>query len=150
MRNMKDTIVVDLDGTLSDCRHRRYLVEGKHRDYDAFHRKLEEDPVNEAVRFIMRGYFNCMWPRLEIVSARPKSYKGATCLWLEKHGIFPDAVNLLRDDGDNTPDQELKRAWLHAYGKDRIHFVIDDRQKVVDMWRAEGVPCLQFANSKED
>ena len=56
---------------------------------------------------------------------------------------------MLREDGDNTPDQELKRAWLHAYGKERILFTVDDRQKVVDMWREEGLTCLQCADWKE-
>ena len=56
---------------------------------------------------------------------------------------------LLRPDGDSTPDQDLKRDWLRGYGKERILFAVDDRQKVVDMWRAEGVVCLQCAAWQE-
>ena len=44
---------------------------------------------------------------------------------------------------DYTPDQDLKKKWLYSFGKDRVLFVVDDRQRVVDMWRAEGITCLQ-------
>ena len=146
---MKDTIVIDLDGTLANVEHRRHLVAGKKRDYEAFHAKLGEDPVNEWCAEIVRRfhYKNDQGPFDEIsvvlVSARPKSAQADTLAWLKKNYVPFDALFCLRPDGDSTPDQELKRAWLHAYGKERILFVIDDRQKVVDMWRAEGLTCLQ-------
>jgi hypothetical protein len=141
---MRDTVVIDLDGTLSDCSARRHLVEGKHRDYEAFHARIGEDKPVEPITAIMREMFVSY--RVLIVSARPQSANEATRGWLNLHGIYCwDEVILLRPDGDSTPDQELKRAWLQAYGKDRILFVVDDRQKVVDMWRAEGVTCLQCA-----
>jgi hypothetical protein len=54
----------------------------------------------------------------------------------------------MRNAGDNTPDDVLKEQWLHAMPiKDRARLVavFDDRQRVVDMWRANGVPCFQVA-----
>lgn len=141
---MKNTIVVDLDGTLSDGRARYHLVAGKKRDYEAFHALLNEDPVNEWFRDLIRGMAQ-LGKRIALVSARPAIVEPATRAWLEKHEIPFHALYLLRG-ADNTPDQELKRAWLHEYGKDRVLFVVDDRQKVVDMWRAEGLTCLQCAD----
>lgn len=53
----------------------------------------------------------------------------------------------MRGHTDYTPDNELKRQWLetarHAGYPPQL--VFDDRQKVVDMWRGEGVPCFQVA-----
>jgi len=149
---MKDTIVVDLDGTLADGRARYHLVSGKKRDYEAFHAKLGEDPVNEWCAEIVRRfhYKNDQGPFDEIsvvlVSARPKSAQADTLAWLKKNYVPFGALFCLRADGDNTPDQELKRAWLHAYGKERVLFCVDDRKKVVDMWREEGLTCLQCAD----
>jgi len=139
---MKDTIVIDLDGTLANVEHRRHLVAGKKRDYEAFHASLYADPVNYWCRAIMKNFHWANYS-VQIVSARPKSVEISTREWLRKNLVVFNGLNLLRPDGDSTPDQELKRAWLHAYGKERILFVIDDRQKVVDMWRAEGLTCLQ-------
>lgn len=151
---MKNTVVVDLDGTLSDGHARYPLVSGKHRDYAAFHARLGEDPVNEWCRDLIRGMME-IGKRVVFVSARPTSVTlkdgtvfdvlGATRDWLAKHEIRYHALHLLRGE-DSTPDQELKSAWLNEYGKDRVLFVVDDRQKVVDMWRAEGMTCLQCAD----
>ena len=61
-----------------------------------------------------------------------------------------NALYLLRGEHDKfTPDQDLKRTWLNQFGKEDILFVVDDRQKVVDMWREEGLTCLQCADWEE-
>lgn len=149
----KDTVVVDLDGTLCDGRARYHLVKGKHRDYEAFHKRLREDPPNpwcvSLIRALVNGGHGL---QVVLVSARPKSATEDTIAWLAEHlGYeFFNALFLLRADGDSTPDQELKRAWLHAYGKERVLFTVDDRQKVVDMWREEGITCLQCAAWEAD
>ncbi len=47
----------------------------------------------------------------------------------------------MRPIGDSTPDDVLKERWLDealAEGK-QIDFVVDDRPKVVRMWRRRGV-----------
>ena len=45
------------------------------------------------------------------------------------------------------PDDELKQHWLDTLfpddKKNGILCVFDDRQKVVDMWRRNGVTCFQ-------
>src|SRR5690606_19255438 len=46
------------------------------------------------------------------------------------------------------PDVELKRYWLNQE-YERPDLVYDDRQRVVDMWRAEGVPCFQVTANWE-
>ncbi|WGN90708.1 PseT-like polynucleotide kinase phosphatase [Burkholderia phage vB_BglM_WTB] len=64
---------------------------------------------------------------------------------------YPSADAMLRrmrPHGDTTPDDQLKRKWLHSLSpvdRARLIAVFDDRQKVVDMWRSEGVPCFQVA-----
>ena len=39
------------------------------------------------------------------------------------------------------PDDELKKGWL--LNKDSVFMVVDDRKKVVDMWRKEGLTVFQ-------
>ena len=53
----------------------------------------------------------------------------------------------MREHRDYTADDELKRGWL-IKSRDAGRapdLVFDDRQRVVDMWRAEGIPCFQVA-----
>ena len=70
-----------------------------------------------------------------------------TVTWLWKHGVI--WANLkMRPAGDYTPDDELKESWLHAMSPEdraRLVMVFDDRQRVVDMWRRNGVVCVQVA-----
>lgn len=145
---MKDTVVIDMDGTLANVDHRRHWVQGKKRNYEAFHAELSNDPVNEAIASLMEG-MGRVDMEIVIVSARPESLFEPTVAWLAKNEIHYDSLRLLRPDGDSTPDQELKRAWLYRYGKDRILFVVDDRSKVVKMWRDEGLTCLQCDSWEE-
>ena len=137
------TIVIDADGTLADVTHRRHLVSGRgHRDYEAFHALLSEDPLNEWCAEIMKQFYFAGFD-VVIVSARPARYETQTRKWLESHNVLYTSLNLLRPNDDSTPDQELKMRWLESYGKENILFVVDDRQKVVNQWRAAGLVCLQ-------
>jgi hypothetical protein len=53
----------------------------------------------------------------------------------------------MRGDGDKRPDHIVKKIILsdmRKVGLDPV-LVFDDRQSVVDMWRGEGLTCLQVA-----
>jgi hypothetical protein len=54
---------------------------------------------------------------------------------------------VMRKDGDYTPAEVLKRSWLQdgTIDKSRVACVFDDRDKVVGMWREEGLACFQVA-----
>jgi hypothetical protein len=53
----------------------------------------------------------------------------------------------MRPKDNTTPDAELKEQWLDAALTEgqTIEFVVDDRKRVVDMWRRRGIFCLQCA-----
>lgn len=145
----KDVIVVDLDGTLANIKHRLHLIQGEKKDFDSFYLSLGGDTPNLWCKAIMDMFWAHGYD-VVIVSARRKSCDGPTRRWLEEHDIKYNDLILTRPEGDHTPDTELKKAWLHGFeGRDRILFVLDDRTKVVDMWRAEGLTCLQCARWPE-
>lgn len=51
----------------------------------------------------------------------------------------------LRTDGDRRSDVIVKREMLRQFDRRKIAFVIEDRSRIVAMWRAEGLICLQCA-----
>jgi hypothetical protein len=52
----------------------------------------------------------------------------------------------MRKAGDYRQDAIVKAEWLEALPEDqRPVLAFDDRQQVVDMWRAHGVRCCQVA-----
>lgn len=138
-------VVVDLDGTLADVRHRVHWVRSDKPDFHQFFEEAKNDTVNEWCRTLVnsvQGYYRIpVW----IVSARPKTLRDVTKKWLADNDVRYEKLFLLREDEkDNTPDQELKRKWLWENGgPSKVLFVVDDRSKVVQMWRQEGLVCLQ-------
>lgn len=140
---MKNVIIFDLDGTLADVEHRRHLVQYKPPKWDEFYAACTEDSVVEHVRAMFQALRNegyALW----IFSGRSDAVDRQTWDWLQRHDLVPDML-LMRPEGDFTPDEELKESWLYEYGKEQVLCVFDDRNKVVDMWRRNGIPCFQVA-----
>ena len=80
-------------------------------------------------------------------SGRPERTRRATTDWLEEHlGLTPEAL-YMRADSDRRADDIVKRELLARMRADRFEpaLAIDDRQRVVDMWRSEGLVCAQVA-----
>jgi len=139
----RKTIIVDLDGTLADVAHRLHHVRGLGRkDWKSFFRAMDQDPLNEWCRELMRG-MRALGHEVAIVSGRPGDYADVIRTWLERHEIPYDRMHTRRA-GDFRPDTVVKKEILDAeFRKEDILFVVDDRQSVVGMWRAEGLVCLQ-------
>ena len=166
-------VVFDLDGTLADKSHREYRIKEKPQDWDLFYADCYLDlPIAPAVATlkalvhaghnveiwsgrieknrrgadIRRLTVNWLFDRCEIRTKRdhPRNLKELHKPWNRgKDYVYVNAL-LMREEGDYTPDQVLKEEWLHAM-KPRPDLVFDDRQKVVDMWRRNGIPCFQVA-----
>lgn len=145
-----DTIVVDLDGTLADVEHRRHLIRGGSRNYERFHELCIEDPPNPWCVQLIENFLRAGF-KIAIVSGRPASVLPQTLHWLGHalSSLEHVTVDLLREAGDHTPDTELKRRWLERQDRGRILFAVDDRRRVVDMWREEGIVCLQCDDWEE-
>lgn len=137
----RNTVVIDLDGTLANISHRVHLVHTDKPDWDAFYSLIPGDEINEWCKSLMEAMTDKH--HVVIVSGRRKSCMKDTKEWLDRFEVPYHKLYLVRDDKDYSPDHELKKKWLDGYGKNKVLFVVDDRTKVVDMWRAEGMVCLQ-------
>jgi hypothetical protein len=89
---------------------------------------------------------------IKIWSDREDSVRLKSVMWLSKHlnihaGMVGQMLKM-RPAGNYTPDEQLKKKWLnelHPTERQRLTAVFDDRQKVVDMYRAQGVAVFQVA-----
>lgn len=145
--------IFDLDGTLAINDHRAHLI-AKDReggpDWDAYFLACTLDTPRMPVVSILCTLLDSgadVW----VWSGRGAIAMNETRAWLQSviNADRADEIELcMRREGDFTPDEQLKRAWLHdlsEYDRARLVAVFDDRQKVVDMWRSEGVQCCQVA-----
>ena len=158
---MKDTIICDLDGTLANCEHRVHHVRNKPKNWDAFYAGVRDDEVNYPVLNILNKFLTpdirtrAIVPlRYNVIfcSGRPERCREDTVWWLREVAHIwysehsPVVQLLMRKDGDRRADYIVKQEILDTHiDKDRVLFVLDDRQQVVDMWRRNGLTCLQVA-----
>jgi len=144
---MTKTVIFDLDGTLALIDKRRALASNSNGkiDWKTFFKpeniSLDEPniPVIESFNALQHAGFI-----VGIFSGRDDISKTETESWLAENGIQP-AFLRMRKSGTFIPDEKLKKMWLgdlQAIGH-TIMCVFDDRNKVVDMWRENGIPCFQ-------
>ncbi len=142
---MSKIVICDLDGTLSDTKHRERFVRQKPRDYDSFFAAAGDDepilPVIEVVNALAAAGYE-----IHIVTGRRDDTRDVTERWLERHGVTYQRL-LMRDFHDHTPDDVLKRDWFERdYDRSQVLCVLEDRNRVVQMWRELGVTCLHVAD----
>jgi len=142
------TVIFDVDGTIADCEHRRHLVDGSQpKDWVEFRRQTVFDTpvqwvVDIAKRHIAAG------DQVAFFSARNESERQVTesqiDRWIGKghSGVF------LRPNDSYEPDEVFKAELADKFEElgGKIDLVFDDRQKVVDMWRARGTTVVQVAD----
>ena len=149
---MKKRIVIfDLDGTLAVIDKRRELStkpNGK-IDFDKLHDPslIKHDkpnmPVVKMALLFAKDGFNIV-----IFSGRSDKTIFTTRSWLSNNRIpFHSLVMRPHKTMNFIPDEVLKKQMLDdaPFNKDEVLMVVDDRQKVVDMWRDIGLNCFQVA-----
>jgi uncharacterized HAD superfamily protein len=135
------SIIVDIDGTIADNTHRQHFLETEPKNWEQFflesHGDLLIEPVAEIVRALEKQY--CIL----IVTGRSERYRELTKLWLKKYDIEYSKL-YMRAEGEYRLDHEIKEEILIEIRKTYNPILaIDDRQSVVDMWRRNGLICLQ-------
>lgn len=154
MKNIKPLYIFDLDGTLALIDHRRHWVEKEKpstEDWRNFHQECTFDLPNRNVIQTMenlRSSGSDIW----IFSGRSDEVREATENWLTENTSFSrielHTALTMREEGDYTPDDELKKNWLAnmlVVDRERLIATFDDRERVVQMWRDAGISCFQVA-----
>ena len=138
------TIIFDVDGTLADIEHRRVLLEGDRPDWTRFNARMGDDTPNVPIVTLYKTLWNSGDFRIEIVTGRNEAFRKVTETWLTWNEI-PFTRVTMRADKDQRADHIIKQEILNAFLAEghEIAFTVDDRQQVVDMWRRNGIMCLQ-------
>lgn len=138
-------VIFDVDGTLMDIEHRRHFVTQRPKDFDAFRdpEVVMQDTPNKEI-FELAKALKDAGNRIIVSTGRNKRQRATTLKQLMMNGLVFDAM-YMRGDTDFRPDDELKKEFLIKMKEDGFNPVmaVDDRQQVVDMFRAEGLRVLQ-------
>ena len=151
--------IFDIDGTLADLTHRLHFIRDGKKDWASFkHFCYADKPITHMVDLARTLYWAARAgeshqqyddPRWAIVlmSGRNECQRAATHEWLQQVACLPYNSLFMRADGDFRDDGIVKQELLQqvrTMGFDPI-MAFDDRSRVVNMWRANGVPCAQVA-----
>lgn len=146
------TYVIDIDGTVSDSRHRAHLAQNK--QWDAFHAASIDDPPHpEMIRFVkdLYGAFILADGDVVFCTGRNERYREITLEWLARHDVFPTTV-LMRPDDDYTRDGDMKLRMLDQHFGSReaalksVEIVFDDSDTVIETLRNAGFVVAQIRN----
>ncbi len=137
-------VVFDLDGTLALNEHRQHFVQRPvgEKDWRSFFAACDKDSLFWQVARMLQ-VLDATGNHVEIWSGRSSEVIDKTKVWLAAHGLAHIPFRC-RDEGDHTPDHELKMSWLSASSV-KPDLVFDDRASVVKMWRENGIACAQVA-----
>ena len=135
-------IIVDIDGTVA-------LHDGIRGHYDMA--SAGKDAINKPIVQLIHDYYSAEFrdrrdPLMLMVSGREEKYRKLTEDWLHGNDLWPDHL-YMRPNDDGRRDDIVKREIFDRYIRDyyNVQFVLDDRDRVVKMWRSLGLTCLQVA-----
>jgi hypothetical protein len=143
--------IFDIDGTVAEIGHRLPHIQKQPADWDAFYAAAGKDaPIWEVIT-IARALASKEEHTLLMVTGRSEEIRGITQQWLTKYRV-PHGGLYMRAKGDHREDYVVKSEILDKIlatpGFEKIAGVFEDRQQVVDMYRARGIRVFQVAEGK--
>ena len=148
---MKNAVFCDIDGTIADCDHRRAYLDGTKAGSRKFHREMGDDtPKRDVINVfhaLQEGGLDRKGLIGVLVSARSERDRKQTELWLTFAEVRYARLVMRPMSQADWDDRLVKLNMLSRLRADGLDpaIVLDDRDGVVAMWRAEGVTCLQVA-----
>jgi len=152
IKQEKEFVIFDLDGTLCDITVRRKAAEmpdGK-LNYGKFFDPtlVATDTPRQEIIDKIKGHCD-QGHEIIIMSGRSDRTREATTTWLSKYGVAWDRL-IMRPDTNYQDDAVLKQGFLTNYvEKSKCIMVYDDRPKVIRMWKKEGLTVVDVGNGIE-
>ncbi len=138
----------DLDGTLADCAHRLHHIQGGRKDWKSFFAHCGSDlPIPHIVELARHL---AQVETLVFCSGRSDEVRKETEAWLAAQALSGPLY--MRRRNDKRADYIVKAELLDQILADGFEPIMafDDRDQVVKMWRARGIPCAQVAEGDFD
>lgn len=138
--NKEEAIIVDIDGTLA------HIADGR-SPYDAS--RAMNDSLDDAVSVVTAMMYNHGY-KVIILTGRSEEHREVTEEWLKANNVeYDELYTRLATDvdekGKKLDDAIVKERLFRTHVEPRfnVKFVLDDRNRVVDMWRRIGLKCFQ-------
>jgi hypothetical protein len=140
---MTEIAIFDIDGTLADISAREHHVRKHPKNWKAFFAGMANDKAAASIVRLCNILYDA-GVYIILCSGRNEEHRPQTMEWLEREGVKYHEIRL-RADGDMRSDVVAKREMLKGIDISNVLFVVEDRARVCEMWRSEGLTCLQCA-----
>lgn len=144
---LKDTVVVDIDGTIADLTHRLKYYSGPEKDLEKFYSLVSEDkPIHNIIRMVeslAKDY------KIVFCTGRCERSMQDTITWLRSVLFVNKTFELLmRPEDDRRMDTEVKPEILihNGLSPKNVLLIIEDRNRMVKEWRSRGFTCIQVVD----
>lgn len=131
---LPSAIMCDIDGTLA--------LMGDRGPYDFG--RCGEDALNASVRRALVSFRLANNDEIVLLSGRGEEFRQQTEEWLARHAVPYDEL-WMRPVGDTRRDDIVKAELFDAHLRHRynVRVSLDDRDRVVALWRRMGLPTWQ-------
>jgi uncharacterized HAD superfamily protein len=135
--------IFDIDGTIANCKHRLGYIAEKPKRWKMFEETAHlDEPIMETIA-ILRA-LQAQNYHIVLCTGRGEKMRRTTTDWLYAYNVPYNVLYMRKLDdyrADDIVKEELYREMLKAGFE--VMGVFEDRQRVVDMWRRNGVRCYQ-------
>lgn len=139
----RQAIIVDIDGTIADMGKGEEGRRGPF-EWDRVYEDTPIVPIINLVRMLAQHYY------VIFVSGRLETCREDTVAWLQKHlpSLGTAHLHMRPLHQHYKPDNEVKAEIYRRFIEPTydVVYVLDDRNKVVKMWRSLGLTVLQVAD----
>jgi hypothetical protein len=152
---MMNCYIFDIEGTIADNSHRTHHLKKQPKDWTAYHEGIADDGVHTHIRDVAlilgqsENEPEQHFARIIFCTGRHEGQREATMKWLYQNGFMRlNQIGLyMRTENDFRADHIIKEELLLRIRADGFKPIMafDDRNSVVAMWRANGIPCAQVA-----
>jgi phosphoglycolate phosphatase-like HAD superfamily hydrolase len=142
-------VVFDMDGVLSDASRRQHYLDRPFRDWEAFFQACGDDDLIAEVARLLEVLDTDL--RVLLLTARPQRVRDQTLAWLQRYGLRWDLL-VMRDWDDFGSSRSYKQRVVgefREYGFE-LRLAFEDDRRNVDMFHAEGVPCVYIHSGYYD
>jgi hypothetical protein len=140
---MQEIAIFDIDGTLADISAREHHVRKRPKNWKAFFAGMADDKAAASIVRLCNILYDA-GVYIILCSGRNEEHRQQTEAWMAREGVKYHEIRL-RSDGDMRSDVMAKREMLKGIDRSKVLFVVEDRSRVCEMWREEGLTCLQCA-----
>ena len=131
---LPSAVLCDIDGTLA--------LRGDRGPYDFS--RCDTDLLNVSVRQALRAFRTADDDTIVLLSGRSEDHRDITEQWLKRHEVPYDEL-WMRASDDGRSDDIVKAELFDAHVRHRyaVRVSLDDRDRVVAVWRRMGLPTWQ-------